>query len=41
MLEKRFKVQTSADAVMAIVFWDSKRILLLESLKRSSEISPE
>jgi len=41
MMEKRFKMQTSAGEVMAIVFWDSERILLLESLKRSAEINPE
>ena len=40
-MEKRFKMQTSAGEVMAIVFWDSERILLLESLKRSAEINPE
>jgi len=41
MMEKRFKVQTSAGEVMDIVFWDRERILLLESLKRSAEINPE
>jgi len=41
MMEKRFKVQTSAGEVMAIVFWDSKRILLVELLNRSAAINPE
>jgi hypothetical protein len=41
MMEKRFKVQTSAGEVMAVIFWDSERILLVELLKRSAVISPE
>jgi Transposase. len=41
MMEKRLKVQTFAGEVMDSVFWDSKGILLVESLKRSATINPE
>jgi hypothetical protein len=41
MRENRFKAQTSADKVMASVFWDTEGISLVEFLKRGVTISSE
>jgi len=39
MRGNKFKVQTSADKIMAGVFWESEGILLGEFLKRGATVN--